>query len=425
MSYDSIQYNRFYYNNLCHVCKESNQNLKRCSVCKTVAYCSRDHQKQDWKFHKDLCKAIAKVDEILKYSTISTFEDFRKYNVSKSILWHKELCRKLDDFECQMWMFPRVCAKCFSRKVIIDCPNCLNVSYCSEQHKNDHEKQHSEFCGALKLCMDIDLYNFHEKYSTPKIAVHDFEPEVNILPNNLQELMRMYEKCSVPKENNSKKFIKFIIRSNVIAPAATILYGMEESGLLTNRFLNKPDLTVHIVGAALTEMAWFWKLITELPFHWIKDLKSLNFYVIGPEIRHEGVRKKFTQQLCDSCKAKNPSSKIVFCWKLYHEVAESIDKPDIVVVFNSGLHEFGDNPWDPSIDCLTMYSNVPLLLTAYTLNEIKQDICTLISKSSHKVNVVLEPQKNPFSNMTPVRDWETENSPVFYVNGYLAILKAE
>lgn len=34
-------------------------NLKVCAKCKTVAYCSKEHQKQDWKSHKELCKKLA------------------------------------------------------------------------------------------------------------------------------------------------------------------------------------------------------------------------------------------------------------------------------------------------------------------------------------------------------------------------------
>ncbi|GJQ78350.1 Hph [Trypoxylus dichotomus] len=42
-------------NSLCEVCR-SGENLLRCSRCKVTHYCSRDHQKQDWKKHKTVCQ---------------------------------------------------------------------------------------------------------------------------------------------------------------------------------------------------------------------------------------------------------------------------------------------------------------------------------------------------------------------------------
>ena len=37
----------------CEVCKEPARS--RCSKCKTVSYCSREHQKHDWKSHRSVC----------------------------------------------------------------------------------------------------------------------------------------------------------------------------------------------------------------------------------------------------------------------------------------------------------------------------------------------------------------------------------
>ncbi|KAJ8944949.1 hypothetical protein NQ318_013097 [Aromia moschata] len=40
--------------NTCSLCGIS-ENLLRCSRCKVTFYCSKDHQKQDWKKHKVVC----------------------------------------------------------------------------------------------------------------------------------------------------------------------------------------------------------------------------------------------------------------------------------------------------------------------------------------------------------------------------------
>ena len=40
----------------CANCGKEGAKMNACSVCKKVGYCSRDCQKQDWQFHKRVCK---------------------------------------------------------------------------------------------------------------------------------------------------------------------------------------------------------------------------------------------------------------------------------------------------------------------------------------------------------------------------------
>lgn len=44
----------------CNVCDRT-ENLLRCSRCKSVYYCSKDHQRQDWKKHKPECSSRGSV----------------------------------------------------------------------------------------------------------------------------------------------------------------------------------------------------------------------------------------------------------------------------------------------------------------------------------------------------------------------------
>ena len=42
----------------CQLC-QTKQNLKKCSVCRSVWYCSREHQVEDWRRHKlNECKTL-------------------------------------------------------------------------------------------------------------------------------------------------------------------------------------------------------------------------------------------------------------------------------------------------------------------------------------------------------------------------------
>ena len=55
-----------YYWGCCMVCKKGaspSEPLKKCSRCSCMFYCSKEHQKQDWKTHKVLCSYIATAAE--------------------------------------------------------------------------------------------------------------------------------------------------------------------------------------------------------------------------------------------------------------------------------------------------------------------------------------------------------------------------
>lgn len=47
--------------NTCRICEQT-ENLLRCSRCKSVYYCSKDHQRQDWKKHKLECPSGKRCD---------------------------------------------------------------------------------------------------------------------------------------------------------------------------------------------------------------------------------------------------------------------------------------------------------------------------------------------------------------------------
>ncbi|KAJ7060326.1 hypothetical protein C8F01DRAFT_1231577 [Mycena amicta] len=68
---------------VCFVCKKPSEELLRCSGCRTIHYCSRECQKQDWKSHKSICmKYLAqaamgdRLDELLeKHRGLGTTRD--------------------------------------------------------------------------------------------------------------------------------------------------------------------------------------------------------------------------------------------------------------------------------------------------------------------------------------------------------------
>ncbi|XP_023015104.2 putative protein MSS51 homolog, mitochondrial [Leptinotarsa decemlineata] len=414
-------YDSFFNCNVCHVCKELGEPLKTCSRCKTVSYCSRKHQKIDWKSHKDICTVISLTNSLWDQLSLAGYENKDQKKKIMFSVWKDKLKRDLNESEMHMWMFPRICEFCSSRQVTTICQSCHNVCYCSEEHQTSHYQQHKKYCCQLKVSLELDIEFWRSELRTEDLAVSDFNDDLTVLPRSLHELMILYDETYSTSDHPNAQIIH---KSNFVSPVASILYGLQSGGYLLNRNFSKDDLTVHIVGADLTEMAWLWKIMAELPFHWIRNLKSLDYIVIGPGLGHDGNTEEFTHQLCNSCKLKEVKVRCTFHTQLYHNIVNSIEPPDAVVAFNCGLHENQDQPkldtWRESIPSLLQHRGVPLILTSYTSNEIIKDLSVVKELVSYVIKT--EPHQNPFSSMRPLKNFESQHEPVYYLNGYIAVL---
>lgn len=409
----------FFYYSLCHVCKEPSKYLKRCASCKTIAYCSKSHQELDWNYHRKLCKAIVFSNSIVTYKVGCTIQEWKEYRIALNSIWTSFLKRDLYPYENQMWMFPRMCAKCYSKTDLFECSQCLSIAYCSRKCSGEGT-MHSLYCHQLKTCMDVDIYlHKHQKY-----------PEVQKLSetffgtNFSSSLGSLMEDCF--KETCTKKegdeYIEYVLKSEIIAPASTLLYALNKVYGLS-KFM-KENFVVHLVGASSTESFMDWCFISEFIFHWIESVKHISWILIGPEAVTETCSSQ--PKFCDVCISNKKTHSITIYKAPYNEVMCSIDQADVVVAFNSGLHEFEGqkcDTWKESIPCLLREAGNTLILTAYTEDEIKRDVNRVFEEcGQEKVQIVVDSQVNPFAGFRPLRDWTSENA-VFYVNGYIAVLK--
>ncbi|XP_048520690.1 uncharacterized protein LOC125503813 [Dendroctonus ponderosae] len=219
--------------------------------------------------------------------------------------------------------------------------------------------------------------------------------------------------------------LNYINSCDEILSGLTVLFALNQSGILKNRQLAKPFLGIHIVGATALEYSLNWALTIEIFFHWILNLQVFSVAFIGPEAPDLPIDfQNIQRQFCENCRKRtNFITAEAKCYpSLYHEVADHLIQPDIVVAFNSGLHEFYESsydPWKSSVKCLIQNAGVPLLLTAYTLQEIRKDL--QIIQATAQVKVLHEPKENPFRNQRPLQDWASQDDPIYFINNYLAI----
>lgn len=411
MNYDK----NFFRNNICFTCKDSRkQPVKHCMQCRLVPYCCREHQVADWKNHKTLCRVIS--SENLQYNA-KNFVELQQFIQQRGLLWQVKLKRKLTSVECQMFMYPRVCAVCFSVVNLFPCAQCLSVCYCSNKHQIKHRELHEKFCKDFKLSLDMDCYFYHH---SPKDVLR-----VKVVDMGLKETLKsLTDVLDLNQPSEYSSYLNYIHNCDQILSGLTVLYALEMTGMLTSHKLLQKTLVLHIVGANSFELSLNWTLIIEIFVHWIFNLELVDITFIGPELEDiPQLETNVKKHLCDNSLLKEEEIDInIHLHKCcYHEVANNLPKPDLVVAFNSGLHEFCDSTndtWQNSVSSLSTHTDVPLMLTAYTFDEITKDVD--IVKGTE---IVWGPAKNPFSNLRPLIDWASEDDPIYFINNFLAILK--
>lgn len=393
----------FFYNSICHVCKEYKEGrLKRCGSCKFVAYCSKEHQISDWKNHKQICRLLKKGNNVVNIDINCGYDRWRIYRTRLQFYLTQNLGREMELHENQMWMFPRACAVCYCKENLMDCENCLCVAYCTKEHQESNKEVHSLVCPELKLCLDYDCFNL--KHKEINIKLKEIDENLERLPQIIQHCMEIITDMS-----NCTDSLQKIYRTDIFTTILTIIYGLEKTKLLEFRNLKLSDLVVHIVGADISELSLDWNLNFLFLNKWIKNLNTCKLIFIGPDCE--------SIQISHHC--NNISIQIVN--KYYHDV-ENLDEPNVIVALNSGLHEFqfdkNQDTWMKSLNKL-INNDAPLVLTSYTRQELEDDLKRF---EFFPKKTILNIQKNPFSNIRPLRDWDSKEYAPFYVNGYIAII---
>ena len=92
--------------NYCNVCKITN-NLKKCSICNYICYCSINCQKIDWLEHKIMCKKIIKFGEENKVSNYGIdnieviIKDFKKWLKKENNYIYKLSQKNIKKISCK------------------------------------------------------------------------------------------------------------------------------------------------------------------------------------------------------------------------------------------------------------------------------------------------------------------------------------
>ncbi|XP_071649767.1 putative protein MSS51 homolog, mitochondrial [Temnothorax longispinosus] len=405
-------YNKFFYATMCHVCKrfDVGVQLKLCSNCKMISYCGKEHQKQHWKQHKPLCKAIQDVlqNYSMDYCGGTTDEAWAAKKLTFARLVSSRLERPLHVDEKQMIYFPKECLVCHESKSLQSCKKCA-ASFCQIHKSNpDHWKP----CVDLGLCLRSNLLSI--KYSSPDL--HSYLQRVSYTSHtfrDMQGFIKAFGSDYVPTNSEISYQLLAAKHSEYLTRPLTLFYVMRS----LNYVKEQENLVIHVVGASCAEKATLsgWEVFPRL----LEAVMSVKIVMIGPELKHHDV-----PLLSTTCAKK--SLTIEFHDVLYEDYVRSSSfvKPDLVAGFNLNIykHELGSEreTWAPSIRMLAE-QNCPFVSTSVTRQDSKKKIERINTILGRQVDYIYK-EKNLYASFTPHRVPGPER--VCYHNQYVVVYQS-
>ncbi|XP_025993289.1 uncharacterized protein LOC105204810 [Solenopsis invicta] len=407
----------FFYATVCHVCKKfgDNVSLKRCSGCRMIAYCGREHQKRHWTLHKPLCNAIQ--DVLREYSMEGhdvTSQEWNNVKLNFMLLVSIKLKRVLERSEIQLLTFPRECEVCHERngRLLEDCQDCLSVSFCKD-HRDSIK--HKDFCYALKLCFHLSLTDASEDQPV-KLSYLRHISNIDTF-RDMKDFLKIYLNIKKRTFSNMQNDILLARHSHYFSPSLTLFHAVK----ILDFAPKYRTLIIHVVGANNVEEstipAW------EVLLHLMPAISLITIVMIGPELTVDS--NKFQLSMCDDCIAQKKKIEFSLNQSLYTHYVQSplFLKPDLIVGFTIGLHEFEFESkmetWAPSIKVLAK-QNCPFILTCYK-GEIEKEIGRLNAILDRKVDFLYS-GNNPFASLRPQRNFGSEM--VFYWNYNLTVYRS-
>lgn len=146
------------------------QKMRYCKGCRLIGYCGEQHQKEDWKNHKDFCRAVTKILTMKKIHHIievrnesdkiigGTRRDLECSISLAECLIISMLQRKLFQHEYTLLRFPNICHVCFEYDMskLKACEECNQIFYCSEEHRLQDARKHTQWCEMYRINLLLD-----------------------------------------------------------------------------------------------------------------------------------------------------------------------------------------------------------------------------------------------------------------------------
>jgi len=398
--------------------------LKMCGGCKLVGYFSKEDQKADWADHKIICKAVTGMMKSagVKHICEALSGDRLVEGLSRA------LGRSLKQDELDLCHYPRVCGLCGKGGAVQDslrnCTRCHCIAWCPDCIEKGKES-HEEFCHLLKTSMEDYKHEKSLGHQVQKF-VPSIENQFAPLPASIENLFekevgKLVSNKLPGYQESELRYLTFLYTCPL-----SVLYGIEQAGLVSGPVEEAESLTIHLVGARLAEMRHLvgWEIIAlRLP-----KLKNLHIIFIGDEVMTGSFPPTFTYKSCEAQKER-PDLEVRYTLeppKLYQNYTKSPSfvAPDVVAALDCGFKFYPT--WDASIPSMVPASGVPCVFTEFTLNDTKDNLAK-VERLVKDLDVTMPCRRNPFCSRRPVRCSDKSGNyvknSVIFSNDYICVVR--
>ncbi|XP_032677154.1 uncharacterized protein LOC116846878 [Odontomachus brunneus] len=409
----SSNYNKFFSPHVCHVCKQNQfevniksqmpLKLTSCTKCCMIAYCSEQHMQLHFDDHDPICRAIVKVGtERNIWNTNVMVPDewfaFRKKNIEYV---EKELQRKLEPYEEQMFWFVKSCFICHRQLSLpTTCYHCFSVDSCHE-HKM---RYFAHDCLYLALAFQQNIHDIKGNYQDERMS-NVYLRKIKVGISNLESYI---EESVVAQRSIEEWRPKDYAYSDYLSAPLTLYFAIECAPFL-QVILRRNSLIVHILAEVPVNVCALsaWEILSHL-----LDKNSLIIIILIGEKLQE---KIIEWENCKVCRFKQKRVRFKCYSESYHNYLKYKDnvKPDIIIGYHLELEEF-------IVETIRAikHQQCPLLITTKSEKKAQNNIAEIQKKLNEDIKPFLTIKNNYRSNR-PYRDHE--NDDVFFRNNYLII----
>ncbi|XP_032670964.1 uncharacterized protein LOC116844017 isoform X1 [Odontomachus brunneus] len=371
-----INYNNFFYPNICHVCKSKNYGiLIECDKCYMISYCSEKHKQKHFKQHEQFCAFITtflrEKSGMDKTEWGSRHSETPEWIESRRIFLDvitQRLPRSLETYEIEMIIFAKSCLICHQQIDIHPCKRCYSANFCLI-HMEDFFSNHASKCGNLMLCLNLDILNI---IPTNFKRLIKFPYDAKSLYNMFEFVYNCVHRSYYDLGNYNRILTKFAyFCSDYVSGPFTLYDVMRNAQLLNLSNMAGPQIVIHVISANSIQKKYMkaWEFLQ----HVLGEIKELTVVLIGKKLKAQDI----SLESCDSCKSRNQRTNIVCRPGSYQEYTTdpTFQRPNVIIIFQA--HFDTTNTWQEDSLLTPQRMNCPYILTAGSQSIAEENISNI------------------------------------------------